>query len=332
MFKASKALMNSRTLLSTRGLLTIAKQPMFLRPSITRSSLSVRWLQFTPVRLQEKGENNSKAEQQDVNKMENQIENSQDIQSNETHQNENANTTEHKLEPKDDTDTSVATTQELPRKMEEYKNDPRLISEKLYEDSELYIPTPNPTENYTIKGYGELSKDNLKMMSELGRTPDKPLVYQSTHLRTIVGCCCNVDTSVTVRWFYLDAGPPQVCYCGYYFKLAHEQEKSQTNQYARLMSVDRVERIVSDGRFTEQQKDLRILREIEREARLRLIIKMDQLKIGDPKRLLLEAELDKLENPRKKRGAGIFSKMYNKVFGKKEETEKTESENIKAAN
>ena len=71
-----------------------------------------------------------------------------------------------------------------------------------------------------------------------GQTKDNPYLVASYTDKIIVGCNCSPEDT-TLKWFYLQDGPPQVCECGIYFKLDKIDKGNWIPEYSRIMQVDK---------------------------------------------------------------------------------------------
>ena len=71
---------------------------------------------------------------------------------------------------------------------------------------------------------------------KLGKSPENPVIVPATTTRAIVGCRCT-EFAQNINWFYLDAGDPQLCDCGFYFKLDKVSKDAPLSDVYRIMSV-----------------------------------------------------------------------------------------------
>ena len=71
-----------------------------------------------------------------------------------------------------------------------------------------------------------------------GLTIDNPILVASHTDKIIVGCNCN-EEDPTLKWFFLEEGPAQVCNCGFYFKLDLIEKKDWIPKYSQVMQVDK---------------------------------------------------------------------------------------------
>ena len=87
----------------------------------------------------------------------------------------------------------------------------------------------NATANEAVK------PDLHKQKKGLDKT--NPVMVASSTNKVIVGCNCAPDDP-TLKWFYLEDGPAQVCDCGVYFKLDRVKEGTPIPEYSHVMQVD----------------------------------------------------------------------------------------------
>jgi len=78
--------------------------------------------------------------------------------------------------------------------------------------------------------------DVLENNPKLGRSAENPIIVPATTSRTIVGCRCT-EFAQNINWFYLDAGDPQLCECGFHFKLDQVSKDAPLSDIYRIMSV-----------------------------------------------------------------------------------------------
>ena len=77
-----------------------------------------------------------------------------------------------------------------------------------------------------------------KQKDKRGYSKDNPVLVASTTDKVIVGCNCTSDDP-TLKWFYLEEGPAQVCDCGFYFKLDMVAKGQWIPEYSQVMQVDK---------------------------------------------------------------------------------------------
>jgi len=84
----------------------------------------------------------------------------------------------------------------------------------------------------------EAADNTTKLNSEKrGFDKNNPVLVASTTKRVIVGCNCTPDDP-TLKWFYLEEGPAQVCDCGVYFKMDKVEQGTQIPEYSHVMQVN----------------------------------------------------------------------------------------------
>lgn len=79
---------------------------------------------------------------------------------------------------------------------------------------------------------------NEEKREKRGKTSDNPILVGSHSDKIIVGCNCS-STDPTLRWFFLEDGPAQVCDCGFYFKLDQVKTDQWIPDYAQIMQIDK---------------------------------------------------------------------------------------------
>ena len=88
-----------------------------------------------------------------------------------------------------------------------------------------------------VKVMDHSSKKTVEPTQKRGLDKNNPILVASYAKKVIVGCNCSSEDP-TLKWFYLEEGPAQVCDCGVYFKMDKVQEGTDIPEYSHVMQVD----------------------------------------------------------------------------------------------
>lgn len=154
---------------------------------------------------------------------------------------------------------------------------------------------PKPPEDIGRKIFGpEDHEHNIFYDEELRRnnqgTFDSPLMVTSKFDTAIVGCVCDADRDLNVKWFYLEDGPVQKCQCGYHYKLLMTEAP---DDYGMIMGYDKVTNIKQASIDAEIKAVALRQHALAQEAKKEPKQVTDLASMGkdDPRRVILEDEI-----------------------------------------